>query len=218
MYQSNAGASQLSIIRRFTTSSLFEKTELLFFSALGFGFLITLLRFVLQAGLPFALGGVEGITLAAAARVAQGLTPYPPITPQLPSIINDYGPVPYYLGAVCIKLFGLGFIAPRILIAMTAGWCALLIALLVRRWGGTWPVCAAFGLLYVAAGPGQEWIVQFRVDLIGVAFSLTGLYLFAKSPRWYLAVPFFVLAWFCKFTFLSAPFACFGYALCRREW
>lgn len=203
----------------FTKSrSLFENTELLFFSALGFGCLITVLRLVMRAGLPFEFAGAEGIVLAAATRVARGLSPYPPITQQLPYIINDYGPVPYYLGAICVKFFGVSFTAPRILVAVSAAWCATLIALLVRRWGGTWPVWLAFGLLYVATGPGQEWIVSFRADLIGVAFTLTGLYAYTISRRCYLSVPFFVLALFCKFTFLSAPFACCSYALCRRDW
>lgn len=197
---------------------LFEKVELLFFSAVGFGCLITLLRLVMGAGLPYQCDYGEGIVLAAATRVARGLSPYPPITQQLPYIINPYGPVPYYLAGLCVKLFGVSFTAPRILVAASAAWCATLIALSVRRWGGTPPVCAAFGLLYLAMGPVEVWVFYYRPDLIGIAFSLTGLYIYTKSRRSYLSVPFFVIALFCKFTLLSAPLACFGYALCRKEW
>jgi hypothetical protein len=53
---------------------------------------------------------------------------------------------------------------------------------------------------------------------MGLAFSLTGLYLFAKRRRWYLSVPFFIAGFFCKFTLLAAPFACLVYALSKREW
>ena len=169
--------------------------------------------------LPFELGiDGESIVLAAANRIAQGLSPYPPITQQLPYIINLYGPVPYYLGAVCIKSFGVSFTAPRILVAVSAGWCAVIIALLVHHWGGSPRVSAVFGALYVAMGPTQEWLVYYRVDLIGIAFALTGLYIYAKSRRQYFSVLFFATALFCKFTLLSAPFACFADALCRREW
>jgi hypothetical protein len=124
--------------------------------------------------------------------------------------------VPYYLGAV--KLFGVSFTAPRILVASSAAWSSLIIALLVRRWGGAPRVCAAFGLLYVATGPAQEWMVYYRADLIGIAFSLTGLYVYTKSRRSYLSVPFFVTALLCKCTLMSAPFACFVYAVSRKQW
>lgn len=145
-----------SVVRFIKRRSLFEKAEILLFLAVGFGCLITLLRLVMGARLRFELGYGEGIVLAAATRVARGLSPYPPITQQLPYVINVYGPVPYYLGALCVKLFGVSFAAPRILVAASAAWCAALIALLLRHWGVTPPVCAAFGLLYLAMGPAQE--------------------------------------------------------------
>lgn len=199
--------------------SLFEKAELLFFVSIGLGCLVTLLRLVMGAGLPFELGaGGEGTLLATATRVARGLNPYPPITQQPPYILNAYGPVPCYFGALCVKLFGLSFTTPRILVAVSAAWCAMLVALLLRRWGVTPPVCVFFGLLFLAAGPAQEWVAYYRVDFIGIAFSLTGLYVYTKSRRSYLSVPFFIIALFCKLTLLAAPFSCFVYALCRREW
>ena len=197
--------------------SLFEKVELLFFSAVGFGCVLTLLRVVMEARLPYELGFGEGSLLGATSQVASGLSLYPPIK-QLPYINNMYGPVPYFLGALWVKLFGLSFTMPRLLVTVSAAWCAVLIGLLVRHWGAAPPVSAAFGLLYLAMGVGQENVVYYRVDLIGLAFSLTGLYIYATSRRWYLSAAFFVTGLFCKFTLLAAPLACFVYALCRREW
>jgi hypothetical protein len=212
-------AENSSAAIRLRNRSLFEKAELMFFSAVGFGCAISLLRLVMAAGLPFELGTLgEGIVLSAATRIARGLSLYPPITQQLPFVINVYGPVAYYLGALCVKLFGVSFTAPRILVALSAIWSGLIIALLMRRWGGAPRICPAFGLLYVAMGPAQAWMVYYRADLIGIAFSLTGLYIYTKSRRSYLSVPFFITALLCKFTLISAPFACFVYALSRKQW
>jgi hypothetical protein len=92
-----------------------------------------------------------------------------------------------------------------------------MIALLLRHWGGTRLASLGFGLLYLSRPLVELWLPFFRVDLIGLALSLTGLCFFAKSRRWYLAVPFFVTALFCKFLLVSGPLACFLYAVFRKE-
>jgi hypothetical protein len=148
--------------------------------------------------------------------VAQGLSAYPPAT-QLPYVISSYGPVPYHLAGLCVKLFGVSFTAPRLLVVVSGIWCAAIIALLVRHSGGTRLVSLAFGLLYLSRPVVKTWLPLFRVDLIGLALSLTGLWFFAKSRRWYLSVPFFVAALFCKFLLVSGPLACFLYAVFRKE-
>jgi len=158
----------------------------------------------------------EGPVLGVAVRVAHGLSAYPPAT-EFPYVTNPFGPVPYYLAGLCVKLFGVSFTAPRILTALLGIWCAVLIALLVRHGEGAPHVCLGFGLLYLSRPLIATWLPQFRADWIGLAFTLTGLYLFARSRRWYFAVPFFVTALFCKITFLAAPLACFLYMLFRRE-
>jgi hypothetical protein len=184
--------------------------------AAALGCLATLFTVVLAVPLPYELDFDEGLLLGVGVRVAHGLSTYPPAT-ELPYLINPLGPLPYYLAGLCVKLFGVSFTAPRILAVVSGIWCAALIALLVRHWGGAPHVSLGFGLLYLSRPLMTTWLPQFRVDLIGLAFSLTGLYLFARSRRWYLAVPFFVTALFCKFTLLAAPLACFLYALFRRE-
>jgi len=197
--------------------SSFEKIEILFFLAVAAGCLITLVHAALAVRLPFQLDFGEGPLLAVAARMAQGLGCYAEPA-SAPYAIVPYGPVPYDLVALCVKLFGVSFTVPRILVAASGVWCAALIALLVRHWGGSLKTGVAFGLLYLARPVVRDWLSLLRVDFIGLAFSLTGLYLFVKSRRrWYLAVPFFVAALFSKFTFVAAPVACFLYAVLGRS-
>ena len=195
---------------------LFEKTEILFLLAAVLGCVVTFLHVALAAPLPYQLDFAEGPLLGGAFRVAQGLGAYPPAT-QLPYVLSSYGPLPYYLGGLCVKLFGVSFTAPRLLVVASGIWCAVIIALLVRHWGGTRLVSLGFGLLYLSRPVVQSWLPLFRVDLMGLALSLTGLYIFAKSRRWYLSVPFFVAALFCKFLLVSGPLACFLYAVFRKE-
>lgn len=196
--------------------ALFEKVEILFLLAAVLGCVITLLHIALVVPLPYEFDFGEGPLLGVAVRVAQGLGAYPPAT-QLPYVISPYGPLPYYLGGLCVKLFGVSLTAPRVLVVASDIWCAAIIALLVRHWGGTRLVSLGFGLLYLSRPVVEFWLPLFRVDLVGLALSLTGLCFFAKSRRWYLSVPFFVAALFCKFLLVSGPLACFLYAVFRKE-
>ncbi|HMD83188.1 MAG TPA: glycosyltransferase family 39 protein [Terriglobia bacterium] len=180
------------------------------------GCLVTLVTAARAVPLPYELDFDEGPVLGVGVRIAHGLSAYPPAT-EFPYVTNPFGPLPYYLAGLCVKLFGVSFTAPRILTVVLGIWCAAVIALLVRHWGGAAHVSLGFGLLYLSRPLVTTWLPQFRADWIGLAFTLTGLYLFARSCRWYLAVPFFVTALFCKITFLAAPLACFLYLLFRRE-
>jgi hypothetical protein len=197
--------------------TLFEKSESLFFSAVALGSLVTFLRVASAVPLPFHLDFGEGPLLGTAVRVARGWGAYPQ-PDKAPYVISPYGPIPYYIFAALVKLFGVGFTAPRLFIVASGVWCAVLIALLVCHWTGSHAVGWAFGILFLTRPTLQDWLFIMRVDLLGLAFSLTGLYLFAKSRRWYLPVPFFVAGFFCKFTLLAAPFACLMHAFSKRDW
>ena len=108
---------------------LFEKTEILFLLATLLGCVVTFVRAALAAPLPYQLDFAEGPLLGGSIRVAQGLGAYPPAT-QLPYVLSSYGPLPYYLGGLCVKLFGVSFTAPRLLVVASGIWCAVIIALL----------------------------------------------------------------------------------------
>ena len=105
--------------------ALFEKVEILFLLAAVLGCVVTLIHVALLAPLPYQLDFGEGPMLGVAVRVAQGLGAYPPAT-QLPYVFSPYGPLPYYLGGLCVKLFGVSFTAPRLLVAASGIWCAVI--------------------------------------------------------------------------------------------
>jgi hypothetical protein len=197
--------------------SLFENAESLFKWALALGCLVSLVRVAAWVPQPFQLTYGEGPLLGVASRVAHGLSCYPDPRP-LPYMINPYGPVGYYLLAGVVKLCGVSFTMPRMAIVASAICCAVFIALLLRRWTGSALVGVMFGALYLTMPVVLRWLFILRVDLIGVALSLAGLNFFTTSKRWLLSVPFFIVAFFCKFTFVAAPVACFIYMFSTKEW
>ena len=74
----------------------------------------------------------EGPILFHAVRLLQHQPLYPP-PQQLPSILAPYGPVGYGLVALCIRFFGISFVAPRMLVVGSAVGIALLLVLLLRN-------------------------------------------------------------------------------------
>jgi hypothetical protein len=195
---------------------VFEKAEVFFVLSAIVGASAVLAKAALDLPRPFQMDYGEGHVLALATRIAYGLGAYPPAT-EPPYVMNPFGPVPVYLLGECVKLFGVSFTVPRILVVASGVWCAALIALLVRHWGGAPQVALAFGLLFLTRPLLQDWLPRLRVDLIGLGFALTGLYVFAKSRRWYLSPVLFVAAVFSKSTLVAAPAACLLYAAVRKE-
>ena len=195
----------------------FDRFELLFFCAVALGCLVSLYRAEHIASLPYEVNFEEGPL----ARVSEGLTrgaALYPIPNVVPYELNPYGPIAYYLIALPIKLFGLSFTPARLLIALSGLACALTIALLLRHWTGSLLTGAVFGAVFLTMPAVMQWLPILRVDLIGLMFSLLGIYVFTTWKRWYVSIVFFVAALLCKFLFLSAPAACFLAMLVKGDW
>ncbi|MBZ5702990.1 MAG: hypothetical protein LAN84_14240 [Acidobacteriia bacterium] len=167
---------------------------------------------------PVQLDYEEGNILNAGLRIVHGLTPYP--DPHgWPLVFNPYGPLAYLATAALVKLFGVGFTAPRLLIVLLAVAVAGLLAALLRHFGSSWPVAIGFASLFLCAPVVREWMAFLRVDLMGLALALAGLCVFFLAPRhWYLAVVFFAAALFVKYSLLAAPAACALYLIGKRDW
>jgi hypothetical protein len=196
---------------------LFDKSESFFLVILALGGVVWLVRYAVWVVKPFQLNFGEGPLLGVAARVARGLTCYPD-PHALPYMINPYGPVSYYLIAPLVRLFGLNFTPLRIFVGAAAVCCAAFIGLLLRHWTGSARTGLAFGGVFLLMPAVLQYVIFFRVDFIGLAFTLAGFYLFVSSKNWLLSVPLFLAAFFCKFTFFPAPLACFIYMLLQKEW
>ncbi len=160
--------------------------------------------------LPFAVNFEEGKILNAGFRITQGLTPYPPVG-RPPYFVNVYGPVFYYLTALLVKLFGLSFTTPRLLVLASALAVALFLILLLRYWTRSWLIALGFGLSFLAVSMVRDWVYVLRVELLATALSLAGLYLFATRRSLLWPALLFLAALFSKITFLAAPVACILY-------
>ncbi len=195
---------------------LFAIAETFLLITLTLGCLASLVRFAYWVIKPFQMNYGEGPLLGVADRVAHGLSLYP--NPHdIPYMINPYGPVAYYLFAGVVRIFGPNFAAPRIFVGVSAVCCAVFIGLFLRSWTGSARTGVTFSGVFLLMPAVLQYGIFFRVDFIGFAFTLAGLYLFVSSRRWVTSVPFFVAAFFCKFTFVSAPLACFIFMLLQKE-
>ncbi len=166
---------------------------------------------------PYQVDYGEGFVLDMLARMARGLSLYPPAT-QPPYVIDPYGPVGYYVLAPIVRLFGVGFTAPRVVVFAAGICCASAVALLVHQSCGSLSIGMAFGALYLTKPVVQYWLPRLRMDFIALALSFAGLVIFAKRDRWYLAIAFFVAAFYCKSSFVAAPAACFLCLVIERRW
>jgi hypothetical protein len=167
---------------------------------------------------PVQLDYEEGNILNAGLRIAHGLTPYP--DPHgWPIVFNPYGPLAYLATAALVKVFGVGFTAPRLLIVLLGVIVAGLLCVLLRHFGSSWPVAIGFGSLFLCAPMVRSWMAYLRVDLMGLALALAGLCVFFLAPRrWYVAVVFFAAALFVKYSLLAAPATCALYLISKRDW
>jgi len=171
-------------------------------------------RFV---GLPYQLNYAEGVVLTGVERVVDGQSLYPP-PQQFPVIITPYGPVYYYLCAWLLKWFGPAFAPLRLITIVSAVVIAGLLALLLHQLTASWRLGLGFAFLFLSLPVVRDWLPLARVDVPGIALSLAGLYLYARfRDQWYVSIPFFLAAFFCKYTMLAAPGTCFLDLLFRKQ-
>ncbi len=194
---------------------------------------------------PFQFDYEEGNILNALVRVSHGLTPYP--DPHgFPNVLNPYGPVAYYLLAVPVKLFGVTFAGPRLVIALSVLAICVFIALMLARMTRSPLLGAVFGFLYGGLGLVRDWSAILRVDLLVLALATAGMFFFSRTaaaqveeedaagkekdatrkPRrasvitsvsaWAAAV-LMSAAIFAKHTSLAAPAACVLFLLLHRR-
>jgi hypothetical protein len=170
------------------------------------------------ARLPMQFDYEEGNILNAGVRITQGMTPYPEAG-SWPIVLNPYGPIPYLLSAACVKWFGISFFAPRMVSIVCGAVIALLIGLLIRRFGGSAAVSIIFACAFLSVVSIRNWMLTCRVDWLALALSFGGLAACVfLEKRWYVAAALFSAALFVKYSFLAAPLACAWWLVTRRDW
>ncbi|MGD9048048.1 MAG: hypothetical protein PVF77_08355, partial [Anaerolineae bacterium] len=172
---------------------------------------------------PYQLDYGEGVLLHFVREWAAGRPIYKAIE-GYPYITSNYAPLPILLALSLTPILSLSFAAGRVwtLVAVVA--ITILIAVWVWREGKTWLPAAAAALLFFGSPYIYHWAPLFRVDLVGLALTLGGLYavrLYAGScatgeqphrTGWlWLAVILFVAGLYAKQSFIFAPAAALVY-------
>lgn len=204
-----------------------SKGDRLFWLILILPLLLALLnlRFLwLQCWNPSDTSNPESLAIFFVERVAEGKDLFLDYH-QPPFNLLQYTPVYHLLLGKTARAFDLNrekiFIVGRI---FTFG-CTLLIGMLLFLRAGAeekkFSIAASGALFFLSSYILWPWAVTNRPDILGVLFSLAGFLIytkFASSPvRWF-AVLLFVLAFFTKQYFLSAPFAIFLWLFADRKW
>lgn len=158
---------------------------------------------------PYQISYPEGFLLNQAQLIAQGRPIYNSIT-DYPFLVANYPPLYPYLCGLFVKLFGVSFAWGRIVSFISVIACAYLIYLIVKKETNQERFAWLSSLLFPASVFVYKIGAQGRVDMLGLALTLLGLWFAIKhidKKIMYLSILFFVAALFTKQTFAAAPIA-----------
>ena len=164
---------------------------------------------------PYQLDYGEGVLLHFVREWAHGRPIYKGIE-GYPYITANYPPLPIVLALALKPLLGVTYAAGRVWTFFAVMASAAIIGAWVQREGRRWLPAVAAALVFVGTPYVYHWAPLFRVDLVGLALTLGGLYAVSRaipSPRsrtkeverpWllWLAVALFVAGLYAKQSFL----------------
>src|SRR5512142_1953426 len=162
-------------LRRHSGQNLLRKSENLLRLAVMLSAIAALYAAITYARVPYQFDQAEGIVLNTGAEMARGIMPYR-APGGFPVVFNPYGPVFYALIAGAVKIAGVGFTVPRLMVFATTCVTALLLVGLLRRWTGSRSLALTFGFLYLGSQIVQTWSTIVRVDPFAVMLTVGGLY------------------------------------------
>lgn len=133
---------------------------------------------------PFALEQLEGNSLVEVHRILAGQALYP--APSAGYVPDGYPPLYFYVSAAAARMFGLSYLALRLVSLASSLACFALLARLVQRETGSIAAgtgaAGVFAATYFVAG---DWLDIGRVDSLFLALSIGGLY----AARWMRGTP-----------------------------
>jgi len=167
---------------------------------------------------PYQIDYGEGFLLYFAHTLSQGHTIYHDMS-IYPFIPGLYPPVYALVCAPLVKLFGISFSIGRLISVLSAILVGILIYKIVAIKADK--RIAVISTLFFFASPYiYYWTRLFRVDTLGLLFSLVGIYLvlkYERSKAIYLSIPFFLLAVYTKQSLIAAPIASFLYLFLKDK-
>lgn len=190
----------------------------IFFGGLTFYFVFYLFNAYVSITYPYQLGYGEEFILNQAHLITQGSSIYQDIT-RYPYIIGNYPPVYPLICASLVKLFGTSFATGRFISVLSTILIGLLIYKIVKEKANN-QIALISSLLFFGSAYVYFWTCQFRVDTLGLLFSLAGIYLVFKyenTKKVYWSTFPFILALFTKQSLIAAPIASFIYLFLKNR-
>ncbi|MFH1676278.1 MAG: glycosyltransferase family 39 protein [bacterium] len=205
-----------------TNSNLSIKTDLFEILCLV-GLFVLFLRFLYSAvqvyGIPYGIDFGEGYLADASLKIITGHNPYHPIQ-NPPWIVCSYPPLYPIINGILMFVFGPNLLPGRFI--ATASFLGILglTILIFRKLGvGSTIAIISAGLLFAFPWP-VRWAQVVRVDTLGIALALGGIYIWLRSEKKsdaILSAILFACAVFTKQSLLSAPIAVLIYAFLSRD-
>ena len=166
---------------------------------------------------PFQLDYGEGPILQIALRFAHGESLYPPLNQGYPYVIASYMPLYYLVCGLAAKLTGPSFLGGRLISVLSALVIAVCCGLVV--WDSTrrrFPAFLAGGLV-LAMPIVMVWASLMRTDMVALALSVAGFWLFQRGRRT-AGVVLFALAVMTRWTNVASIAAVLAGLLLQRQW
>ena len=124
---------------------------------------------------PYQLDYGEGVQLHYVGELLAGRPIYRPIG-QYPYLTANYPPLTFLLTAALTPLLGLTYAAGRLWTLLAIAAIAALLVAWLRRETGRWGPGLVAAALFAGSPYIYHWAPLFRVDLVGLALTLGGLY------------------------------------------
>ena len=172
-----------------------------------------------RIGYPFELEWLEGGEVEIVNRVVHGQGIY--VAPSLHDVPDPYPPLFIWISAVFAKVFGVGFLAPRLVSFLASlGVLALLFHIVRRETGDTVAGLVATGLFAATFQASGAYFDLARVDSLFLALLLAAIALVPRATTWRggAAVGFLLfLSFFTKQTALIAAVPLLLYLIFLRR-
>lgn len=173
---------------------------------------------VLSITHPFPVDYGEAPLVDQTMRILDGVNIYRTDLSSPPYTISNYPPLYMLFMTPWLAAFGPNFWAGRLISSLSAWICAGLIGLMVYRFTSDRLAGWFSGGLFLSISDVIHWSSLARIDLLALAFSLGGMYLFAtvavERRRFFAGVLLLVAAVYTRQSFLlAAPFAVFVWLL-----
>ncbi|MGQ9465509.1 MAG: glycosyltransferase family 39 protein [bacterium] len=160
---------------------------------------------------PYQISYPEGFILYQSYLISKGVSIYKTIN-EYPYLVVNYPPIYQFLCAFFVKLFGVSFVFGRLITFVASIIITWIIYKILKEKTGR-EIAAISALLFVSSSYIYKNSPFFRVDMLGLCFSLLGIYLFLRKGKLLITAIFFVAALYTKPTFISAPLAVALYLL-----